>query len=222
MKIFLKIIFVAYWAITLIYVSPDNFIKVKADRILRPFGILCAQEWAFFAPPPQGNNRLYYTFYDDQDKFITTFEVLQPLFSEKQRKAPWNTREEAIDYIVNGAVGNLTDFIITQREIYQQLHPDSTLTVVEQMARRAITERHSEIPPFKTLTEYGKIVANRNLSPEKYSKVNSQVITVTEKKLPKFMNRSNLVNDSILVEGLLLETPLIPINPINIVSNESN
>jgi len=212
MKFFLKIVFITYWAITLLYVSPDNFVKVKADNVLQVFSVLFEQKWSFFAPPPQGNHRLYYTFYDDNKQAVATFEAIKPLLNEKQRKKPWNTREEAIDYIVNGSIANVIEFVVTQREIYQSLYPDSTFNVVEQKARLAISEKYNEISAFATLVEYGKIVANKNLAPEQYGNVNSQLITITEERLPKFVDRSHLANDSTLVEGILLETPLIPIN----------
>jgi len=209
MKAICKIMFIFYWILTFLYVSPDNFIKVKADASLEVFKIFCEQRWGFFAPPPQYNDRLYYTFLDDQRNELATYEALEPLLMEKQRKKPWNTREDAIDYIVNGSMTNIIDFIIAQKEVYKQLYPDSTSVVIEKKAKLAIIERYNEIPPFVTLVEYGKIVANKNFTEAEYSKIESFKIAITQQQLPKFIDRANLTNGTTLTEGLLFETPPI-------------
>jgi len=209
MKVILKFLFICYWALTLLYVCPDNFVKAKTYDALRVFSLFCEQKWGFFAPPPKSNNRLYYTFFDDQQNVMATYEAIEPLLKEKQRKKPWNTREEAIDYIVNGSVVNLSDFIITQRDIYKQLYPDSTAAVIEEKAKAAISERYNQIPAFMTLVEYGKIVANKNLSVGDYNRIKLFKIYITDIQLPKFKDRASLVNGEDITEGLLLESPMI-------------
>lgn len=204
-----KVLFVFYWALTFLYVSPDNFIKVKAHNSLEIFRICFEQKWNFFAPPPKSNDRLYYTFLDNQYNEMGTYEVLQPLLTEKQRKKPWNTREDAIDYMINGSISNILDFIIAQKDVYQQLYPDSTKIVIEEKAKSAIIKIYHKIPPFVTLVEYGKIVANKNFTAEEYNKIESLKISIAQQQLPKFVDRANLTNGTILTEGLLLETPPI-------------
>jgi len=209
MKIIFKVLFICYWALTFLYVSPENFLKIKSNDLLQIFGVFCEQRWGFFAPPPKGTHRLYYTFFDNQQRVITTYEVTAPLLMEKKRKKPWNTREEAIDYIVNGSITNLVDFVVSQKDIYRQLYPDSTTAVIEKKAKLAVSERYNRIPAFITLTRYGEIVADRNFTEVEYSKVESFKISVTYVPLPKFIDRAKLLNDTPLIEGLLLETPMI-------------
>lgn len=212
MKVILKLLFICYWALTLLYVCPDNFVKAKTHNITRDFSVFCEQNWGFFAPPPKSNNRLYYTFYDNQQNLITTYEVIEPLLKEKQRKKPWNTREEAIDYIVNGSIINVSDFIIAQRNIYKQLYPDSTAAVIEQKAKTAISKKYNQIPAFTTLVKYGKIVANKNFATTEYDRIKSFKIHITDIQLPKFKDRAILMNNANLAEGVLIESPMISLN----------
>jgi len=165
------------------------------------------QQWAFFAPPPTGNNRLYYNFFDKEDKLIRTFEVLQPLLKEKQQKQPFNVREEAVDYIVNGSIMNSMDYIFDQRDIYTNLYPDSTLLWRDAESRKAITAMHDKLPPLITLKNYCKIVAKKNLSQEDYDRIDNYIITISEIKIPKFVNREQLLQDQTTTkEGIVLET----------------
>lgn len=203
-------LFIAYWAVTFLYVSPNNFLKAKAYNSLSTFGILFQQKWEFFAPPPKSNNRLYYTFFDNQQKTIATYEVVKPILKEKQQKKPWNTREEALDYIVNGAIINLMDMTLSQKDIYQHIYPDSTDTSMDRKAKLAISERYNTLPSYKTLVEYGKIVAAKNFTPPQYDGVEAFKISITDIRLPKFKDRANLMNGTVQEEALVLETPFIP------------
>jgi len=210
MKTIFKILFICYWGLTFLYVIPENFVQIKSKSVLQVFSAFCEQKWGFFAPPPKGTHRLYYTFFDNQQNAITTYEVTKPLLMEKKRKKPWNTREEALDYIVNGSIINLIDFIVTQKDIYRHLYPDSTDIVIEKKARLAVSERHNQIPAFISLTRYGKIVADKNFTEAEYGNIESFKISITYAQLPKFIDRAKLLDDTPLAEGLLLETPMIP------------
>ncbi len=50
-------IFSIYWSLTLIFTSPSNFINISLLEYSYVFETFFFQKWAFFAPPPNSNDR---------------------------------------------------------------------------------------------------------------------------------------------------------------------
>src|SRR5665213_3955688 len=66
-----------YWLVTLLYVSPNNPIRVQFLPQLAFFERFFFQRWEFFAPPPMYNERIYFIFepLDGEDGNEVTVEV---------------------------------------------------------------------------------------------------------------------------------------------------
>jgi hypothetical protein len=111
-------IFSIYWSLTLIFTSPSNFINISLLEYSYVFETFFFQKWAFFAPPPNSNDRLYYYFENKKDKRkIKVFEVIEPITKNKCIKAPFNTEEDILDYVLSNTVALIRDDIVNINEI---------------------------------------------------------------------------------------------------------
>jgi hypothetical protein len=105
-----SLIFLSYWVVTILFVSPDNYVKISLIKGEEFFDDLFYQNWAFFAPPPTSDNRLYYRFEMLTDSCkVYTFEVLEPIIKMKRHAAPFNSSAEILEYVLSGVVQNITD-----------------------------------------------------------------------------------------------------------------
>ena len=112
----LALVFVGmYWLVTLLYVSPNNPLRIQYDAELKQFESWGFQRWTFFAPPPTQNHRLYFAF-SPQDGTGETIEVLEEIYARKQQYHPFNESIESIDYVVSGIATSITD---SMREVFR-------------------------------------------------------------------------------------------------------
>lgn len=195
-----------YWSITIIYCMPENYIKIKMYPILNVFGNIFPQQWSFFAPPPNYNTNLFYSYYTEDYKHIKSYEVLNEIIKNKQLKAPFNSNEQLIDYTLNSTIYNLNNLIIQEKNLIQIINKDSSEIFCTNKARDEIRLFETELIEIKTLLNYSKIVLNKNLS---NMKVKYVIITITGNQIPKFENRKNIMNSYNSNEGLIYKTDFL-------------
>lgn len=163
-------IFSLYWVMTLFFVAPDNYIKITFTEYESYFNLFFQQNWQFFAPPPNSNDRLMYTFINKKDSTDTkTFEVFEPLNIAKKENAPFNSAQNILDYVLSGNSSQVTSIIIDYNEavLYQQrdslgLNDNKSFIL---FTENQLTERKKIVQnslPFKTLLNYGKLTALNN------------------------------------------------------------
>lgn len=109
-----------YVLVTLLYVSPSNPIRIRFDNALQEFEAWGFQKWTFFAPPPTGNDRLYFAF-SPREGSGSTYEVLEDIYRRKQEDHPFNERTEVVDYVVSGTASQITD-IMSEVNRYKEVH----------------------------------------------------------------------------------------------------
>jgi len=204
LNIFIIATFIIYWFLTIASNFPNNPINIKYKKTFIDFNIIFNQKWSFFAPPNKSNTRLYYTFLDENKDVIKTFEVLKPIVEIKQEKAPFNTKIEIVDYIINGAINNLYGIIGAKSEKLKLTYPDSSSITLEKMAKDSIYKQAKNIQSFITLSNYAKIVAFKNLNTEQIKNTKYLNLKITEVQIPKFSNR----NDSTKQEALMVNIEL--------------
>lgn len=156
---------IVYWIVTFFFVLPSNYLNVQAYRESKFFDLFLFQRWGFFAPPPTFNDRLYYTYYDKNKnkKQIRSYEILENIYSQKQKQAPFNKKDEIMDYVISNTVNSLLDF---SREANNLIEYDSLLIPEHNNSNSKRTKfiineieaRHG----FKTLANYGRILAKEN------------------------------------------------------------
>ena len=201
------LMFFTYWGFTFLFIFPNNPIKAKLKKSMFDFNLFFRQTWSFFAPPPKSNSRLYYSFFDKNKDEIKSFEIMEPLLYEKRKKAPFNTEEEILDYMLSGVINNIYGMIQTQRGKLQLEYRNLNNFELEQIAKDSIVNNLEKIKPFKTLIKYSSIVAKNNLTSEQYKNIKYLKIIISEAQIPKFIDR--YANNTSIKETLALKTGLI-------------
>lgn len=197
------ITFILYWSVTLIFTMPENFLSISLHKEGAVFNNLFSQKWSFFAPPPNFNDRIYYSFVSKKDSSVKTYEIIEKVNQRKQDKAPFNWNEDLLDYVLSNSSIGVNEQIY---EIQQYLKfesdeqfPDST---IEKITINSIQNSYQ----FQTLVNYAKYVAkNNHLNADDYL----LRLRITKKNLPKFFER-NLVTKK-QVEELIFQSDLIEI-----------
>lgn len=206
-------LFVLYWSVTFIYTGPSNYIRIAIQDGLTVFQKFFYQKWAFFAPPPTSNHRLYYSFYKADGTLVVSYEALEYLSKQKKEKVPWNTREEAVDYMVNGSLINLITHIISRRDAYQAANPDMSLVKSDSIARDNVNASSFDIVSYNTLANYGKIIAQKNLDSTKLAQIDYFTFSVRQIAIPKFVNREALLTEAkTITQGVLLDSKKLDFN----------
>jgi hypothetical protein len=121
MKILLKkilyigafIFFFTYWSITLLYCSPNNFVRAEFNTSMKLFEAFFYQRWTFFTPPPKTNERVYFLYVDKKNpNIMTQCEVLKPIQDKKRENPIINNTFEVLDDIIGGAVAVFTILLL--------------------------------------------------------------------------------------------------------------
>lgn len=179
-------VFAIYWFLTLLYVTPNNPIRIDFDTELLTFGSLFYQRWSFFAPPPRYNIGLYYTFTDKADpSLVRVFDVSSPILNSKKRTLPYNEGAELVDYMIFGSVDSLSQSIRSALRLnkYQGLPRTD-----EEIIREILSFETSVHPSVVLLKRYGEIVAAKNgIEFEDHY----LTVTATKNPLPRFSKRNS-------------------------------
>jgi hypothetical protein len=179
--------FLYYGIVTLIYVTPDNFINISLIEHNQKFETFFYQRWGFFAPPPQSNDRLYYYFQKKNNKKeVIVYEVIEPLLKQKYLKAPFNGKEDLIDYLISNSINVIVDGIISIRQSVEYDAKLKNIKINEIEITKNVNKIIKSTKPFKTLMNYSKKVAiNNKLEYDDYY----VYIKISQKKIPKFIDR---------------------------------
>jgi hypothetical protein len=190
-------IFSFYWVCTLIAVSPKNFIKINLYEQEQVFNALFYQKWGFFAPPPNYNDRLYFQFESKKDTTkLFLFEVMEDLQKRKSKKAPFNSSEDILDYILSSSLNNVTNGLITINNSidYEKEISDTILSDIYVNEKMMIEGKKyvQALPSFKTLKNYALFIAKKN----NIDNINDYYLTVQiiQLEMPKFADRLEIQN----------------------------
>ena len=184
------VIFSVYWLCTFLYVTPSNPVRIEYDTEMLIFASLFYQKWTFFAPPPQFNTNIYYTFTSTKNSELTrVFDVSSPILNSKRQTLPLNEGAEVLDYMIFGAVDSVSEAIHTGFKYNRfQGFPQSD----EDIIKSILTLETSKHPNIILLKRYGEIVASRNgINLEDYK----MSVTATRTPLPTYSNKNLEVED---------------------------
>jgi hypothetical protein len=175
-------LFISYWSITFFFTLPDNQLNLSYPEEAQLFKLVLFQKWGFFAPPPKHNHRVYLTFLDNGVK-IKTFEIIEPIIDKKQQEAPFNWKENTIDYVINNSVASIQNIIVNANQIYNyELTENNKELELPALTRQMVQQS----TPFKTLFNYSKVIAQRNgIDLQNHD----LVLMITSKAIPKFHKR---------------------------------
>ena len=177
--------FITYWFATILCVMPDNYIKLTHYRNYLKFDSFFKQKWAFFAPPPQSNDRLIYEF-EDSNGLKTMVEVLEDINLNKSDKMPFNANEDILEYVIAGSFHGITQYLAKHPDIVRnRKNIHDTITI------KKVWKTVDESGSVKTLINYGGIVAQKN-----NINFDSIQIILSDSKIRKFANRMEV--DSVI------------------------
>jgi hypothetical protein len=184
-----------YGVLTLIFIVPDNYINIQLLEYSNSFNLLFYQRWGFFAPPPKTNERLYYIFENKRDNSkILVYEVLESILKEKYSKAPFNSKEDYLDYLISNSLYSLEEEIIAIKENFN-IEDDKK----SYMNKVNITLKNTN--PYKTIMNYSKYVASEHkINHEDYN----VSFKITRIPIPKFIDRNKVASRNI--EGLAFDS----------------
>jgi hypothetical protein len=175
-----------YWSVTFLFTMPDNYMNLSLYKQNQLFQLALYQKWSFFAPPPNFNERLYYEFRKKGDSAVQVFEAVEPICKAKQRKTPFNSKEDLLDYIISGSMNNISDQMY---ELQQDMKYENGLKGVEKLdsvqhenIRKIIQKSYG----FATLKNYAAHVAQANKLDTAHREVR---IMLTRIPIPKFADR---------------------------------
>ncbi len=204
------ILFIAvfYWGSTILYCSPNNYIRISHNLYMHFFEIFLYQKWTFFAPPPEHNERLYLTFLSkaDSSKTLAVMEVTTYINQAKQKNAPFNSKEEVVDYIISNSVNDIANNLRKSYNIVQETYPDSSKVFLTKKSMEKFNTYLLQIRSIKTILNFAKIVALKNSIDCNKTLLK---ITLTRVKIPKFKDRETGILR--LEEDIIYYSPLLKI-----------
>lgn len=197
-----------YAFITVLYVTPNNPLRIRFDDQLLVFEKWAYQKWSFFAPPPLYNDRLYFAFSPRVGEGKTV-EVLEGIYARKQQDSPVNIRAQVVDYVISGTARQISDLI---REIYRYREVNALLdadpAVLDDLAKSALEPGQVEYgASVRLLLRYAALVAaDQKIEPEG---LKCQIV-LANKPLRPFSQRFNLdypIEEKMVYRTAVLDVP---------------
>ncbi len=180
------LVFFMYWMVTIFFNTPENYLKIKLLKVHRVFELFFYQNWGFFAPPPNTNERLYCVVYAKSDTISKrVFELVSPIIKEKIKNAPFNSKADLLDYVISSSIVGITNKIVSFNETFDYMLSEKK--IVEKNREFFLIQELQETNHFKTLLKYAKeILRNKGVD------LNESLISLELVQLPikKFVDRN--------------------------------
>lgn len=151
-------IFCIYWIVTIFFLLPDNPLSLKTATARSIFNTDFFQRWAFFAPPPNSNDRIYIIFQNKNTLAKDVFEVLSPLI-EKRTRNPFNTHYATLDYVLSSTVIDIENDVRFLGNYFEYKNSVSKNKLTDSLIQTMIISEVEKSSDFKTLLNYAKTIA---------------------------------------------------------------
>ncbi|MEO6731176.1 MAG: hypothetical protein ABIN01_08155 [Ferruginibacter sp.] len=196
------LVFFLYWTSIFILSLPSINAKTTITRHFPRFRVLFQNSWKLFTPPFTFNDRLYFIVRDQHNpNRADTLEVLEDIALQKQRKAPFNQRENIIDHSVNNTVTKLTGIIWLHKKMPSgDIAGSSDTAYISRAIAEASGDKNYQIY-LGTLNNYcKKVLKEKNMDTGREVKM-----IITQKTIRPFNEMSN--NAFLQKETVVFETP---------------
>jgi hypothetical protein len=169
---------------------PQNPLNLNLQKGKDFFQANFYQRWAFFAPPPTYNQRLYFIFKNNNTTNIEVFEVLKPILIKKQNTAPFNFYYQTVDYILASSLINIDGNVRTLQQIfnYEKTKLSPNLQPQDSLLSQNIVSTVEKTTDFLTLCNYAKKIAINNGIEFKNSYYQIQISKIN---MPQFIDRNS-------------------------------
>jgi hypothetical protein len=196
-----------YVLITLLYVTPSNPLRIKFDSALRDFETWGFQKWTFFAPPPTGNDRLYFAF-SPREGSGSTYEVLEDIYRRKQEDHPFNERTEVVDYVVSGTASQITD-IMSEVNRYREVHVllGGDPEYLRDVALRTLDPDEPAGEYARVLLRYAAVIADREGIDREGLKCQIAFVEVPIRPFTERFNEDFPVKEELVYRTAVLDVP---------------
>jgi len=136
---------------------------------------------------------------------------MEPLQERKSKKAPFNSSEDILDYILSSTLYSISDGLIAinQSIDYEEELSDSIIDNNISLKNRITVGNNyiQTLPSFKTLKNYGLFIAKKN-NVENINQYNLKV-QIIQVEMPKFADRKKLFDKKSFKRKLVFETDKI-------------
>ncbi len=181
--------FAIYWAATFFFVLlPDDGAAIVLNyKYYKKFDRIFFQRWGFFAPPPDFDERLYFTYenVNNCDEKIS-LEIFESLHKKSKNKYPFNDNEIALDYIIFNTVETVSSLIRNEYRNYEYSNSiNSDENICFENFFDFLGNDYIDNPAGKSLINYGRLIAKKMDLPDHYT----FQITYTTIPIPKFADR---------------------------------
>lgn len=206
-------VFFSWWGANMFFnLLPDSSLPIIQNYDLyKKWDGLFYQRWAFFAPPPDYDDRLYYVYTNIKDSTdVTVYEVFENIHKKRKIQYPFDDDLSNLDYILHNVSSPIGDLI---REGYDMYKFKGNCELVEkgncfQKYIDSVRDDYNTSPHVVTLVKHAKIIAElRELT-------NSRLqIILAAKEIPRFKDRHN-------INMLREEYPFFKSNIFNLKTNK--
>lgn len=182
-KISALAIFAGYWCLTVVYVSPNNYIRARLKPLVDFFESGFYQKWEFFAPPPTFNLRVYAVAVLADNDELFTLDLMSEMIRRKKERAPFNGPEDALDYVLFGAIVTITDAV---REAFLQAktnNPEKSDSEWMDMAKAKLHGYDDVDPAVRALRNYATSALKQHVE---IRRVKTFRLRITRIMIPKF------------------------------------
>jgi hypothetical protein len=201
-------IFSIYWATTIFFVLPDNYLKIKMLRAEKLFSTFFYQRWSFFAPPPTSNDRLYFEFLNQDTQKVIVVEVLKDIQATRQKQYIFNDDLSVLDYILSNTINNIVDLHREGFNVYKSKYckDDKDDSCYDSYVKQEDSKSYKR-NEMNTLKNYAMIILER----KGFKNVDKFRVIATQIQIPKFNDRFAKVDES-KNESVLIKTKYYNIN----------
>lgn len=120
------------------------------------------QRWAFFAPPPTYNQRVYIVFKNKTTNYKNIFEIVAPLVKAKHDKAPFNANYQLYDYIIASSLIKIDDNLKLLQDVFNYENLKAKNKIGDSARVEKLVHDIENTSDFRTLASYSKKIALEN------------------------------------------------------------
>lgn len=207
-------VFSIYWAFTLLYVSPDNYVRIRLADTMSVFGTFFGQRWGFFAPPPRADIQVYFVFVDKEtEEEALVLEGLMPVYRAKQETAPFNMNAQVLDYILASAAHSVNESVVACGKLSRAAYPDEDDEFHCREAWDIMSQHGQRLASYQTLENYGHLIAaNHGIDARKHD----LVLRLCQADIVSFSQRmAGATPDGPRVAKVFFESPRIDLATIS-------
>jgi hypothetical protein len=156
------VVFVLYWSSTIVVSIYHSVRHFNPPTNINKIEQIVYQKWGFFTPPAHYNFKLYFIIYDNNYNKIDSIEVLTPLFTEKQTKAPFNQHADLLLQILYADIQQIKNRVEFEKAAYKKKWPAVAENTIQIEVNKYILNKALCQKNLHTLFNYANYLIEKN------------------------------------------------------------